>query len=112
MATPALPTVKRNDTGVTLRVQLTRDGSGVSLAGVSTGSILWHVKNKATGHTASYATTAIDDSAEGKISWNPPAAAVDVAGNFDVEIQVTFAGGPETFPNGEFASWRIVEDLA
>lgn len=104
--------MKRNDTRPQLILTLERNGVPVDLTGAVSAKFLMKVGNQPTiSKTAAFAT----DRTSGKvqIGWSPTDTAQ--VGEYDVEVEVTWATGPpaavETFPNEGYQKLKVDADL-
>lgn len=58
------------------------------------------------------ATATISDAANGEVTYTWGTADLDTAGNYDAEVQITWASGKvETFPNSTYNRIRVLDDI-
>lgn len=101
-------TIKRGDTSPALRYAL--DPASVDLTG-ATVVFQWRLWKSATAQ--SRAATIVTATGTPTVQHTWQAGDTDVAGIYEGEFRVTYAGGAiETFPNAGFIGIRIEEDVA
>jgi hypothetical protein len=103
-------TLKRNDTGPALRVQLRSKDTGapISLGGATAKFLMCGVD----GVLKVNASAVIEDAVDGLIRYDWQADDTDTAGEFDGEVEVTFAGPRvETYPQNGYIQIVIDSDL-
>ena len=94
--------IKQNDTSPTLSVVIA-DSSGTAI-NITGASVLFTLKTNA--------SATITNASGGAVSYTFSTSDTDTAGLFQGEFQVTFSGGAiETFPNAEYISINILDDL-
>lgn len=102
--------VKRGDTAP-VPVMTVKDSEGVpvSLAGAT---VLFIMAAKRTREVVLSRVATVTDAAAGKVSltWQP--GETDTAGEYDVELQVTYAGGAiQSFPTRGYIQCTVIPDL-
>jgi hypothetical protein len=105
---------KRGDRAQALRVDLKHgDGSAVDLTGISVSDIRVYFRPLPSGVTYQGAgTVAVVGAATlGQVSYTFSAADVGTAQQLQVEIEVTFVGGTDTYPVDDRLIIRIDEDI-
>lgn len=100
--------IKRGDTSPSLRYTL--DPATVDLTGASV-QFQWRLRGGATVNSRAATIVTATGTPEVQHTW--AAGDTDVAGLYEGEFRVTFAGGAvETFPNVGFIDLRIEEDVS
>lgn len=115
MAVITFGPTKRGDRKTSLLLQLKRgDGTLPDLTGLTTADIRIHLKDRATKVVTQGNVSAIVGLAtDATVRYDPTAADVLTAREYDIEIQVTHLDGlPETFPTCDQFLWPIIGDLA
>jgi hypothetical protein len=108
--------IKQNDTRpayvATLKEDVgTEDEAAVDLTNADTIRFLARLSSE-TGVLNIDGVADIDDAVNGVISYTWAEGDTALAGDYDVEIEVTWTdGGVETFPNEGYASMTITDDL-
>lgn len=102
--------IKQNDTSPTLSVVIADSlGTAINITGASV-QFKMRAVNSSTLKTNASAT--ITNASGGAVSYTFSTSDTDTAGLFQGEFQVTFSGGAiETFPNAEYISINILDDL-
>ena len=102
--------IKQNDTSPTLSVVLAdSDGTAIDLTGASVQFKMRAVNSSTLKVNAS---ASITNASNGAVSYTFSSSNTDTSGLFQGEFQVTFSGGAiETFPNAEYISINILDDL-
>lgn len=102
--------IKRNDTGPSIQGTLERpNGTAVDLTGAT---VRFHMRFK-NGATKVDAAATIVTAASGIVKYPWIAADTDTAGYYQAEWEVTYADSSvETFPNYEFQTVQVYEDVA
>lgn len=110
MSTPTTVYLKRNDSKRRFRDQLIYDGSPLDLTGAT---VLFKLKNTASGSTALSASATIDTSrGTGWVYYDLLAANTGTAGTYRQEWEVTTSSSQIiTFPDDGYNIVRIVEDI-
>ena len=102
--------IKQNDTSPTLSVVIAdSDGTAIDLTGASV-----QFKRRAVNSSTLKvnASASITNASNGAVSYTFSSSNTDTSGLFQGEFQVTFSGGAiETFPNAEYISINILDDL-
>ena len=96
---------KRDSHGQSLATQLLRpDNTPVDVSSLTTANInIVITKRGGTTPVINENISRIDSGVDGEISWDPDAGDLDIdEGTYEVEWVVTFASGPEIFPNAGF----------
>ena len=102
--------IKQNDTSPTLSVVIAdSDGTAIDLTGASVQFKMRAVNSSTLKVNAS---ASITNASNGAVSYTFSSSNTDTSGLFQGEFQVTFSGGAiETFPNAEYFSINILDDL-
>ena len=102
--------IKQNDTSPTLSVVIAdSDGTAIDLTGASVQFKMRAVNSSTLKVNAS---ASITNASNGAVSYTFSSCNRDTSGLFQGEFQVTFSGGAiETFPNAEYISINILDDL-
>lgn len=110
-------TIKRNDLLPVYRAQLlqtdpeTGDAVAVDLTEATAVKFIMAQASGGTGVAKVNSAAAIDDAANGIISYTWTTSDTSLEGTFNVEFEVTFAGKPQTFPADGYLTIKIVADL-
>ena len=100
--------IKRGGTSPSLRYAL--DPATVDLSGAS---VVFQWRQRGSATVNSRAATIVTATGTPEVQHNWAAGDTDVAGLYEGEFRVTFAGGAvETFPNAGFIAIRIEEDVS
>ena len=102
--------ITQNDTSPTLSVVIAdSDGTAIDLTGASVQFKMRAVNSSTLKVNAS---ASITHASNGAVSYTFSSSNTDTSGLFQGEFQVTFSGGAiETFPNAEYISINILDDL-
>ena len=102
--------IKQNDTSPTLSVIIADStGTAISLSGAS---VLFKMRAFNSSTLKTNASATITNASNGAVSYTFTTSDTNTAGLFQGEFQVTFSGGAiETFPNAEYISINILDDL-
>ena len=105
-------TIKRNDLKPNLQARCTEGDTPVDISQAESARVI--IANRL-GNKVDAAVTILDDGTEGlRGLWEYEWAEgdTDVAGDFRIEVEVTWPGGaPQTFPSGGYETVRITKDL-
>ena len=103
--------LKRNDTSPSIIIDLKKpDGTAQSITGAT--STRFHMMDATGVVKVDDDVTTVLDAANGQVQYDWVAADTDTAGEFRVEIEVTFSDGTiETFPNASYIVVTITADV-
>lgn len=112
MTIEAKRTVKRNDTGPPVRVQVCNESNGSPQDFGAVASVSFHMTS-IDGTLKVDSAAAVEAPAEdGILRYDWAVGDTDTAGKYDAEFEVTFASGAkETYPADGFIEITIIEDL-
>ena len=102
--------IKQNDTSPTLSV-VVADSSGTAI-NITGASVLFKMRAVNSSSLKVNSSATITNASNGAVSYTFSASDTNTAGLFQGEFQVTFSGGLiETFPNSEYISINVLDDL-
>lgn len=102
--------IKKNDTSPSLLATL-QDGNGaaIDLTGASVRFLMRQIGSSAVKVDAAMTVT---DASAGSVRYDWQAGDTDTSGSYQVEFEVTYAGGGiETFPNDGYQRVVIIDDI-
>lgn len=100
-------TIKRNDRRPRYRVNLTADGAPVDLTAAT--SVRFLMKEGTTLKVDGVAT--VVDALNGGVEYAWAVGDTDTAGEYQVEIEVSWGGETQTFPSDGYFTCSIQNDL-
>ena len=102
--------IKQNDTSPTLSV-VVADSSGTAI-NITGASVLFKMRAVNSSSLKVNSSATITNASNGAVSYTFSASDTDTSGVFQGEFQVPFSGGAiETFPNSEYISINVLDDL-
>ena len=102
--------IKQNDTSPTLSV-VVADSSGTAI-NITGASVIFKMRAVNSSSLKVNSSATITNASNGAVSYTFSASETHTAGLFQREFQVTFSGGAiETFPNSEYISINVLDDL-
>tara|TARA_B100001094_G_C18022415_1_gene715844 strand:+ start:235 stop:570 length:336 start_codon:yes stop_codon:yes gene_type:complete len=102
--------IKQNDTSPTLSV-IIADSTGTAIS-LASASVVFKMRAVNSSSLKVNTSATITNASNGAVSYTFSASNTDTAGLFQGEFQVTYSGGLiETFPNSEYISINILDDL-
>ena len=102
--------IKQNDTSPTLSV-IIADSTGTAIS-LASASVVFKMRAVNSTSLKVNASATITNASNGAVSYTFSASDTNTAGLYQGEFQVTYSGGLiETFPNSEYISINILDDL-
>lgn len=107
---PTTTQIKQHDTGPAFTATLTDgDGNAIDLTGAAAVLLLRRTGTRVLAVTG---VMTITDAAAGKVRYPWAVGDTDRCGEYDLEVQVTFADAViETYPNNAYHKLTILKDL-
>lgn len=103
--------IKSGDTSPALAATLTdSDGNAIDITGAS---VDFHMSPRGGDGTKVDAQATITDASNGKVEYRWSQSDTDTPGTYRGEFEVTYSGGDvETFPNDEYITISVTEEIA
>jgi len=103
--------IKENDTLPAIRAIL-KDSSG-AVVNLTNATVRFHMRNTSNSNIKVDSAATVVDAAGGVVDYEWTSADTDVAGQYEIEFEVTFSGGGiQTFPNDSYGTVVVYDDLA